>query len=230
MTSVRDIIDANLAEDREGKEKKNWYASDLGKCLCAAYLKRKGEEPTNKPDARSLRIFSIGNTFEQWLFKNVQKKYLDAYQPSESIYIPEWDLSVRPDGIIPSEKLVLEFKTVHSRKFWHMEKEGGADRHYLMQLYAGMYATKIHDGLLVYASKDDLAMAEFHLELTNKDIREAIETDIATLKGAWAAQVPPKPSCVGTWMEKYCDYGSRCKEILESGNYYNHEGDSENNQ
>lgn len=207
---ILDIIDSNLVE-RESREKTHWYASDLGKCPASAYFARKGIPSSNPPDARSRRIFAIGNLFEGWVVSQIQKTYPKAHQP-ETVTIKEWDLRVRPDVVVPEMEEVLELKTVHSKKFHWMGKKGeGADRHYLMQLYCGMKATGLN-GRLVYVSKDDLMIAEYLLKLDDP-ISAEVEAEVQLLNDAWRKQEPPKPRCIGTWLEKYCPHAELCKKL-----------------
>ena len=209
--TIQDIIDEALVDDREPRTKTHWYASDLGKCPASAYFARQGIAPSNPPDARARRIFSIGNTFEAWLFDKIKAKYPTAYQP-ETQTIEEWNLRVRPDAVLPDE--VHEYKTVHSNKFhWMLKKGEGADRHYLMQLYCGMKAMG-KNGRLVYMSKDDLVIAEFELKLDDP-IKEEVEAEVKLLNDAWVAQKPPAPRCIGTWLEKYCGHAEHCKKLYD---------------
>ena len=224
MISIQTIIAEEIAKEQEEKKHappKRWAASMLGKCLCAAYLNRSGEKPTRELDERTYRVFSVGNKFEAWLVDLIQKSkgVTNAYQP-ETQYIKQWDLAVRPDLYleVDGEKVVYEIKTVHSQKFSYLigtktKKGEGPDKHYLMQLWCGMYAMGAKKGVLVYLSKDDLRVAEYQLELSDPEISQACLEDIATLNSAWQEKIPPKPRCVGTWLEKYCDFGEKCKEI-----------------
>jgi hypothetical protein len=207
---ILDIIDSNLVE-REPREKTHWYASDLGKCPASAYFARKGIAPSNPIDARARRIFAVGSLFEEWVFSQLKKAYPNAYQP-ETATIEEWDLRVRPDVVIPELQEVLELKTVHSKKFHWMEKKGeGADKHYLMQLYCEMKATGLN-GRLVYVSKDDLMIAEYLLELDDP-IAAEVEAEVKLLNDAWRKQEPPRPRCIGTWLEAYCPHAELCKKL-----------------
>lgn len=212
MTTLGEIIDARLSE-HEGREKTSWYATDMLKCPAAAYWSRQGVEPTNPPDARTRRIFSVGSRFEDWIVDTVQEKYPDAYKP-ETMDIFDGTVRVRPDLIIPSLKLVYEIKTVHSKKFWYMDKGEGADEHYLAQLWCGLKATGIKRGILSYFSKDDLASKEYEIGIEDP-VGAKVEAHVRMLNEAWDRQEVPTPTCVGTWWEKYCPYAGKCKQLYD---------------
>jgi hypothetical protein len=119
-------------------------------------------------------------------------------------------------------KIVYEIKTVHSKKFWWMEKKGeGADRHYLMQLWWGMKAVGADEGRLIYLSKDDLAIAEFPLFITDPDISKACLHDISVLNEAWKTQKAPTPqpdmiNGKANWLATYCPFPKNCPhKIIE---------------
>lgn len=57
-------------KERPLKERTNLWASELGKSPVDIWLKMKGTEPTNPPNARSLRKFEAGNIWE-WIVKLV---------------------------------------------------------------------------------------------------------------------------------------------------------------
>ena len=60
-------------EQRPMKARDNLWASELGKAPIDLYLKLKGTEPTNPPNARSLRKFEAGNVFE-WIVGLILKR------------------------------------------------------------------------------------------------------------------------------------------------------------
>lgn len=75
--------------DRPMKVRNNLWASELGKAPIDLWLKMKGTEPTNPPNARSLRKFEAGNIWE-WIVKLIliragilqdQQKWLSFQYP-----------------------------------------------------------------------------------------------------------------------------------------------------
>lgn len=76
-------------EKRPAKARDNLWASELGKAPIDLYLKMTGVEPTNPPNARSLRKFEAGNVFE-WIVALVLKRagILQASQKWSSYQYP----------------------------------------------------------------------------------------------------------------------------------------------
>lgn len=60
-------------EEREYEPRDYLWASELGKSEIDIFLKMKGVQPTNPPNARSLRKFEAGNIWE-WIIKVILKK------------------------------------------------------------------------------------------------------------------------------------------------------------
>lgn len=210
----------NEACKSEDRKKTGWYASDMGKCLSGVYYARLGKDRT-PPDERLLRVFKCGNIFEDFVLESAieaLKAPLSLERP-ETLRLPQYDLSVRPDAVLSLEdgsKIVYEIKTVHSRKFWWMEKKGeGPDKHYLQQLWWGMKAVGANEGRLLYVSKDDLAIVEYPLFIDNEEISTACLEEIAILQKAWETKTPPEPVPTFVkgklnWKAQYCDYHQHC--------------------
>jgi len=82
--SFSQIWNKSLEEnkDRPMRARSNMWASELGGSYIDRYLKMTGEEPTNPPNARSLRKFEAGNLME-WVVGLVLKRagiLLDAQE------------------------------------------------------------------------------------------------------------------------------------------------------
>lgn len=215
--SIQGIINRAVTLTEERK-KERWWATDLGKCLRGVYYARQGVEPIEKLDERKYRIFKVGNLFEEWVIDTISQvgNGVKIERP-ETIYLKDLDFSVRPDLIVTKgdERFLYEIKSVHSQKFWWMEKRGeGPDEHYLMQTWMGLYATDIQEGRLIYVSKDDLCMAEYVVTLDG-EIGEKAMTEIKILNEAWQRQEPPEaaPAIIDNkvnWKAKYCPYHTLC--------------------
>jgi hypothetical protein len=218
----------NEACKSEDREKTSWYASDMGKCLSGVYYARMGL-PVAPKDDRLLRVFKCGNIFEDFVLESAAK-HMKVERP-ETMSLKEFDLRVRPDAIV-NDEVVYEVKSVHSRKFTWMGKEG-PDKHHLQQLWWGMKATGKQEGRLIYVSKDDLRVAEYRLLLTDPEISTACLSEIAILQEAWKTKTPPEPVPTFVngklnWKAQYCDYHQHClgdpnwlaniKDGVEKGN------------
>lgn len=114
------------------------------------------------------------------------------------------------DAIVKTEDglILYDFKTVHSRKFHHMRKEGG-DRHYAMQAltYAMMLPFGVADVRIAYVSKDDLCIEE--VSATEMVNAEEVIQDWLKLIQAWNTQTEPEPNNE-EWECRYCIYRTAC--------------------
>ena len=204
----------------EDHQKTSWWATDLGKCLRGVYYARQGVEAPEKLTERNYRVFKVGHLFEEWVIDTISKagNGIKIERP-ETIRLKDIDLSVRPDLIVTlsdNERVLYEIKSVHSQKFWWMNKKGeGPDQHYLMQTWMGLKATGIQEGRLIYFSKDDLCVQEFPLRLDDKELEQACMRNIGILQTSWTNQQPPEPEPAIVdgkinWKAKYCSYHTLC--------------------
>src|SRR3990167_6260333 len=64
--SIQELINAKVRE-HEDKEITSWNCSRMVSCLCGVYLQRRGVKPDEEFDDRTLRVFSAGKIFEDWV-------------------------------------------------------------------------------------------------------------------------------------------------------------------
>ena len=221
--SIQQLIKESINQERETHKKKreSWYPTDLGKCLTGAYWARMGKEPIEFSD-RQLRVFKVGTIFERFITdlidenKNGYKVELQVPVRDEKL-----DLSGYADMVITTseKRIVYEIKSIHSRAFWHMEREGGAAEHYKLQLFAYLYMLNIDEGRLLYISKDDLAISEYVVLRNNKKLEVEFLREMEILNRAWRDKKPPKPEPTIikegnkykiNWKAKYCSYHHHC--------------------
>lgn len=150
-----------------------WRSSGLGTCMRGRYLNRLLSGTGIKPeiDARTLRVFEMGNQIEDWLMKKLMKnEKWHVYQQIE-MFDPELNLSghldaylmekdLRDTGRIIPEEYICECKSKHSKSFWYMDKKGeGAAIHHKMQLHSYMYMMRKYGGKIV--AENGSVVAEF---------------------------------------------------------------------
>lgn len=228
--SIQNLINQAIAEKQEQKEKTSWWPTDCGKCLSGVYYSRLGAKPDSEFDERTLRVFSVGKVFEEWVsglfFETVWAENHDP-KGQVRVEIPEYDLTGYIDLVVHVEgrKIPYEFKTVHSRKFWYMTQRGQADDQHRMQLWWYLKFLNVPEGRLVYISKDDLAIQEYPVFLNDEELSKEAIGDIGKLMVAWKTQVPPEPATLFVksfdkkknkdvyklnWQADYCRYHSHC--------------------
>lgn len=201
--NLQSLIDEAIADGKEDKEQNSWYSSALGQCLTRTYLERKGVTKAEF-DERVLRIFTVGNIFEDWIAEIVAKKA--KVETQVSAVWEAMDLRGRVDLMV--DGMPYELKTKHSNSFWKKDWQGKSylpNRHHEMQLWTYLKSLDKEEGRLVYVSKDDLAIAEFVVRQDDKQLAEETTKELELLNRAWQEQLPPPPIMdKKDWRYKYC--------------------------
>jgi len=205
---LTEIIDTYIAEKNANSQRENnkFRVSDAGRCRLMRFWKRQGKPVSNDFDERTLRVFEVGNVFHIWLQDLLQEKGLlveREFEVEDAHRIGHIDALVKNgNGLI-----LYDFKTVNSKKFSYIKKEG--DIHYAFQVasYAMMLPFGVSEAAIVYISKDDLRIAEMPVDLDG--IKSKVTDDWTILIQAWENQVEPTPNPM-SWECKYCNYQSSC--------------------
>lgn len=216
--SIQTILNNNIQKKEEREMSDYWYASDLGKCLCGVYWRRKLKEPAIK-DLHGLRVMHAGKTYEESVV-NLLKKDLTGYEIETQGLVQDEDLRIKGyyDLLITKQEikksLLYEIKTVHSYKFDWLKKEG-IDPHYRQQLWIYLYMKKISEGRLLYVDRDNFLFEEFPVFLEDKDLEQEVMRQLDVLNTAWKNDKPPEPEPLyvnekPNWKARYCDYHWRC--------------------
>lgn len=218
MINVQELINDSVKREDKHQPVMHWRASRLGQCLKGVYLERLGKEPDQGFDERTLRVFKVGKMFEDWVIKKITDGMPKEDWDSQIVCdLPYLDASGHPDLIFPKEKIIYELKTVHSKKFWYMTKDGSPDEHYSMQLMFYLLATGYPEGRLLYVSKDDLAIAEYKILADNQELKDKVINELKILNDAWKTKVAPAPEPPikdgeMNWRAKYCNWHKQCME------------------
>ena len=207
---INDTIAAKRSIERISSGK--FSVSDAGRCRLMRFWKRKGKQGGVEITERVFRIFEVGHIFEKWVLDLMADKIILRQHLVEDEHRKGY-----LDAMIVDEqnkKILLDCKTVHSRKFWRNEKEGwDKDVHYRYQLltYAMMLpaALRPDECRLVYISKDDLCIAEIGVP-NNPDAFLPVENDWHEIITAWREDREPEPNPM-SWECEYCSYQDTCE-------------------
>ena len=224
--SATGIIDEYLREanieDEDSNKNLSFRASGVGTCQLKRYWKRTGKkgEPT---DARGLRVFAVGHQVHQFIQNITKKKGVSILQEVELEYRdPETDellLTGHLDDLIQykNELILMDYKTVHSRKFHYLGK-GEGDTHYDKQIIAYMLMLKqldpakykdLKDLRILYISKDDLCTKEVAV-FPKQDIIDAVIKDIYEMNYYYKEKKEPQAIPQMPWECNYCGYQIDC--------------------
>ncbi len=218
MIPIQQLINQSLKEknaERGNKPIVSWHCSSLGSCLRGIYLKRQGKLPDTALDERTLRVFDMGNKIEDWLVGLIEKQPDVKVETQVRIEDKELGVSGYADMVIEyeGEKQVYEIKSKHSKSFWWMKKKGeGASRHNMQQLWIYLKVLGIDKGNLIYVSKDDSAILEYPVLLSDKSLEKEVMEQLTLLNKAWKEQdifILPLPK-EGDWLAKYCSHHKQC--------------------
>lgn len=233
MNGIQDLINASVREERAAKEQRHWFISRLGQCPTGQYLERAGFKPDKPFDDRTLRVFNVGNVFEDWIVKLLAKQDKFVLELQVPVEDQVRDISGKADFILTTNEIpiVYELKTVHSGAFWWMFKGGmkygkhyepsGPKPQHIIQLWWYLKLLNIPMGVLMYISKDDLTIKECPVLLNNIDIEKEAEETLAILNEAWRTKTPPPPITDPedprtAWHGKYCPYHLQCMQYAEA--------------
>lgn len=213
MLNIQEILNKEVNKEREPRAITSWHCSGLGSCLTGRYLERLGLPPDEEFDDRTLRVFSVGHHFEDWLISKLSNAQI-SLQTQVRVKDDALGVSGYADAVIEGngQKLVYEVKSKHSKAFWYMDKKKeGPNLHHKMQLWFYLYNLNIPEGRLVYISKDDLAILEYPVFLRDEDLATMVMDEIKLMNAAWEAKLPPAPIAdPKAWQNKYCRWHKQC--------------------
>lgn len=235
---LQDLINQEVRK-REPKEQRHWYISRLGSCLSGQYYERLGIPPDMPFDDRTMRVFSVGNVFEDWIVKLIQGSHSQEIQRVDTqIAVESEELDISGYVDLEVNGIPYELKTVHSGAFWHMvdgykmvrneqgKKErvwvegNGAYPHHEIQLWTYLLLLNRSVGKLVYISKDDLTIQEYEVKLNNELLRNQVIGKggiLDQLNEAWRTKTPPQPNLdKDSWQYKRCNWHQTCLAGVEN--------------
>ena|SRR3990167_10916610 len=205
--SLENLIAQSL-KGKEKKEQKSWHPSALGQCLTGVYLQRAGIPPDEEFDERTLRVFSVGKHFEDWLISLIKETDAEV-ETQVRIEWPEMDVTGYCDAVINGTP--YEFKSKHSKAFWYMEREGAPPLQNRMQLWLYLKVLDKETGRLCFVSKDDLTIAEYIVLRDDTELEEKVVNELSILNKAWKEKLPPPVTYkLDSWQAKYCRWHLKC--------------------
>ncbi len=94
--------------------------------------------------------------------------------------------------------IIYDFKSINSMAFWGKRNYLlEAYPHHVMQLYGYLKANNIHEGRLLYISKDDLVLAEFPIYYPTERYEQKLKEQREKIHYYWKNKItPPKPEFV----------------------------------
>lgn len=216
MESIQSLIDKKLLEKEKRIRSGRINPSSFGRCFRYQIWNRQDLPPSNPPDIRVERVFAAGKLFHDF----VQGLLPDH---ETEVKIETEDILAYADIVLPDE--VVDLKSVHSRKFWYMDKNSynieTENLPHILQVASYSLLLGKPRARLVYISKDDLCIREYGFFA--EKWKEKVGGELYKLREYWNRQeLPPKePRAYGkdrTGKSKecstYCCFRDKCKEGL----------------
>ncbi len=214
---IQEIIDLSLKPKEEHKVSGLISPSKLGQCFRRHYWSRKGEQESNPIDARTYRVFAMGNMVEKFIITNLLTSFPDWQTQVE---ITKDDIHGFADLVTPDE--VADVKSQHSRKFWYNTKEMQEGKDIRDMFYPNWLQVMTYTWILgkekarlIYVSKDDLCIQEYVLPCDDYWKGE-IDMELTKIRYYWEKKVlpPPQPRLYGGEETNkecgYCSYKDKC--------------------
>lgn len=219
--SFQQILNGWLKKEMDERKEKRvdaFHASSLGTCKKKQILRRMNTPESNPITERSLRIFSVGDVFHEWM----QKKAEDAgvlIAKEQTITNEEYNYSGRYDALIEQDgiKLLYDFKTQHSKSFHYIQENGiGVEDSKKMQIvsYAVMGKLDVKECRLLFISKDDLCLMEVPVKV--EDYKDKVIEELKELNEYYKNKKIPNPISEvekgkPNWQCSYCPYLDKCR-------------------
>ena len=192
----------------------SWRSSGLGSCMTGRYLERMGVPPDEEFDARTLRVFSAGKKWEDFVMEHIKRNPDIIVEQQLDFEIPEHNLTGHCDARVTKDnkRKVLECKSKNSRAFWYMAKKGeGANLHHKMQLWSYLWGLDEEEGAILYIEKDTETVLEFPVYRSDPYLQKLVMDELNTLNRAWKEKLPPEPvRDPKDWRYQYCRWHKQC--------------------
>jgi len=220
---IQEIIDAKLKEEQDKKSTRvrsgKFSPSSFGKCYRSQIWNRKNEPVTNPPDERTLRVFSAGHLFHDFVQRYLPDSQTEVECKGENVY-------GRADIVL--NDTVIDLKSVHSKAFWYMTRPNydvKSDKlsNWLQVTCYALILGKPRVGL-VFISKDDMCIQEYYFDA--KDFEHLLKTELTTLKEYWDKdELPPaEPRAYNGSECKFCGFVEKCLALGDNKYWRINEG------
>jgi hypothetical protein len=211
-----------------------WHASSIAECPRAHYFKRLGIKPLNKPSAALILRWTAGHLIEEAIRKHLLKIYPDMIS-NERMTSKKYDMTGEYDNYVPSEKTLIEIKSVHDSAFierdgqTHLKDHDGisANGKNKWKSKDGPYLhheIQNHSYVLLMEEKEIFVEHIIYVYISlsgrivvyktdvQKHLLDNVRARLTCLNDAWGKKIPPICLCdnkehpLYPIMSKYCDF------------------------
>lgn len=208
------MIDDYLKREHRPRGIGKYYPSEIGGCMRKTWYGYKHPQETK---ADLIRIFEIGEIIHDFVVdvlkseKTPEVELIGAEVPFK-INMKDYVVSGRVDDLIlvkaDGKKMLIEVKSTGNIDYVHYPKLNNE-----LQLIFYMFATKIHNGALLYVDKRNLKSKIFEVKYEEARAVEVISR-FNNLHKSLVEGLLPKPEAKldeeTEWMCRYCEYKDKC--------------------
>ena len=213
------LIDKHIARERKPKSVGRYYPSEIGRCIRKVWYTYK--YPTEiEPELR--RVFELGNILHDFIveviksYKTPEVELLKSEMPFK-LEFEDFVVSGRIDDLMllksGKKKILVEVKSSKSVK-----RIRGPMAHHKTQLQFYMYATGVHNGMLLYVDKSTLETKSYEVKFSPKRAKQILNKFRALHKHLKSDSIPApeaKKQKDTKWMCNYCEYKNKCDKNEE---------------
>lgn len=214
MIDFEKMIANHLAHEPREKEVGRYYPSSIGMCMRKYWYSYKYPQEL---DPRVQKIFHLGNVLHDFVVdvirseKNPDVELIKSEMPVR-LELEDFTISGRIDDVILVKTngmtVLVEVKSVKEIRYQTMPS-----KQHIMQLQFYMYATGIHDGILLYIDKIALDSRIFEIKYDEDEANKIIKRFSAfhtLLKNSVLPEPEARKNEDMRWMCRYCEYAERC--------------------
>jgi len=215
MVDFNKLIDDYVYRENRPKSIGRYYPSEAGTCIRKVWYSYKYPQQI-KTD--TLKIFEMGNVMHDFIVRVLKSEKMKDVKLLESelpfkLPMENFLISGRVDDVFliksSGKTFVAEIK---SSKMLNMIKK--PQKHNVMQLQLYMFATGIHNGLLVYIEKNTLQAKVFEINFDEDIIKEILNRFNELHDSLLTNNIPPAEARINKsdigWMCNYCEYKEKC--------------------
>jgi CRISPR/Cas system-associated exonuclease Cas4 (RecB family) len=215
MIDFNKLIDDYVYRENRPKTVGRYYPSEAGTCIRKVWYSYK--YPTQiKTDL--LKIFEMGNVMHDFIIRVLKSDKMKDIELLKSelpfkLQMDNFLISGRVDNVLlvksSGKTIVVEVKSSGMLKAVNKPQ-----RHNVIQLQLYMYATGIHNGLLVYLEKNTLQAKVFDIAFDELMVKDILNRFNELHEHLITNTVPPAEAKITSsdigWMCRFCEYKEKC--------------------
>jgi CRISPR/Cas system-associated exonuclease Cas4 (RecB family) len=214
MIDFDQLITNHLTKESYPKKVGVYYPSAIGTCMRKYWYSYKYPQDI-RPETQ--KVFHMGNVLHDFVVevlkseRNPDVELLQSELPVKTEH-GGFLISGRIDDVIviksKGKTILVEVKSLKDIK-WQQKPS----RHHVIQLQFYMYASGIHNGILLYIDRDGLKTKTFEIKY-DEGLAKTILQRFAKFHRHITENNIPEPEAKQhsdeKWMCKYCEYADRC--------------------